>query len=63
MTSDVRLIVFDLLDREAKVLVDENRVPGVYKVGFDAGGPASGVYLCRLTAGDFVNTRKLVLLR
>jgi len=45
------------------VLVNEQKVPGSYTVRFDAAGLASGVYLCRLTAGRFVQSRKLVLAR
>jgi hypothetical protein len=61
--SDVKLVVYDLLGREVAVLVNEKKAPGSYEVRFDASGMASGVYFYRLTAGDFVNTRKLVVLR
>jgi CubicO group peptidase (beta-lactamase class C family) len=48
----VRLAVYDLLGREAALLVNEAKAPGRYEVRFDAAGLASGVYLCRLTAGN-----------
>ncbi len=60
--SVVRLSVYDLLGREVSVLVDERRDAGVHQVQFDASGLASGVYLYRLQAGDFVQTRRLVLI-
>ena len=59
----VRLTVYDLLGREVAVLVDEKKAPGTYEVRFDASGLASGVYLYRLTAGSFVQTRKMLLLQ
>jgi photosystem II stability/assembly factor-like uncharacterized protein len=59
----VTLKIFDLLGREVATLVNEKQVPGAYEVMWDAGGHVSGVYLYRLRAGDFVETKKLVLLR
>ena len=61
--SDVRLTLFDQLGREVAALVSGRKAPGSYEVRFDASGLASGVYLCRLRAGDFVQTRKLLFLR
>ena len=62
-SSDVKLVVYDLVGREVAVLAKERKAPGSYEVQFDASGLASGVYLYRLTAGEFVETRKLLLLR
>jgi len=59
----VKLTVYDLLGREVAVLVDEQKTPGSYSAVFNASGLASGVYLYRLTAGTFVETRKMVLMR
>ena len=61
--SDVRLVVHDLLGREVATLVDEHRVAGRYEVAFDASGLSSGTYLYTLRAGDFTQTRRLVLLK
>jgi hypothetical protein len=61
--SHVSLSVFDLLGREVSVLVNERRNAGAHEVKFDASGFSSGVYFYRLQAGDFVRTRKFVLLR
>ena len=63
VSSHVRLTVYDLLGREVAVLVDEEKAPGNHTVQFDARGLASGVYLCRLSAGDFVATRRLILMK
>ncbi len=61
--SQIKLVVYDLLGREVAVLVDEKKAPGSYEVTFDAGNLASGVYFYQLRAGDFVQTRKLLLIR
>jgi len=57
------LRVYDMLGREIATLIDDERTPGKYTVKWDAGRCASGVYFYRLIAGDFVQTRKLVLLK
>ncbi len=61
--SFASLKVFDVLGREVVTLVNEAQPPGRYSVEFDARNLASGVYFYRLRAGDFVNTKKLVVLR
>ncbi len=61
--SSVRLAVYDLVGREVAVLVNEQKAPGSYEVRLEGRGLASGVYLYRLTAGGYVETRKLVLMR
>jgi hypothetical protein len=62
-SSEVTLKVFDLLGREVATLVNERLQPGSYETTFDGSGLASGVYLYRLKAGGFVETKKLLLLR
>ncbi len=62
-TRIVRLVVYDLLGREVATLVNSVQEPGHKSVKWNASGVASGVYFYRLTAGDFVQTRKLMLLR
>jgi hypothetical protein len=62
-SSQVSVVVFDMLGREVAVLVDEKLSVGSYSTQWSAAGFASGVYLCRLQAGEFVQTRKLLLLR
>ncbi len=61
--SQVRLAVFDMLGRQVSELVNEKKEAGSYEVRFDATGLASGVYFYRIEAGNFVQTRKLLLLR
>jgi hypothetical protein len=61
--SDVKLVVYDLLGREVALLVNERKTPGSYDVKFDAIGLPSGAYFYRLTAGNFVHTHKMILVR
>jgi hypothetical protein len=61
--SKTSLIVYDLLGREVAVLVNEKKAPGSYEATFDASGLASGVYICRLAAGSYVASRKMLLVR
>jgi hypothetical protein len=62
-TAHVSLKVFDLLGREVATLVNENLQPGSYETTFDGKDLSSGVYLYRLQAGGFVETKKLLLVR
>jgi len=55
--------VFDLVGREVATVVNEVKDPGSYTVQFDGSNLASGVYFYRLETGNFVQTRKLVVLR
>jgi N-acetylmuramoyl-L-alanine amidase len=61
--SDVRLVVYDLLGREVAVLVNDRRGPGRYEAAFDGTNLSSGVYLVRMTAGKYVQTRKILLMK
>ncbi len=61
--SDVRLGVYDLLGREVAILENAQKGPGRYEVKFDGAGLSGGVYLCRLTAGTYRETRKMVLMK
>jgi hypothetical protein len=61
--GDVKLTVYDLLGREVAVLVNERKQPGMYEVTFDGRGLSSGSYVCRMTAGPFVQARKMLLIK
>jgi len=43
--------------------MDERKEPGRYEVRFDGKDLGSGVYLCRMQAGSYVETKKLLLVR
>jgi hypothetical protein len=59
----VTLTVYDVLGREVAVLVDGKHAAGTYNASWDASGQASGVYFYRLSAGNYVQIRKMLLLR
>ena len=59
----VRLVVYDTLGRDVAMLVNEKKGPGRYQVRYDASGLSSGVYIYRLTAGKYVESRRMVLVR
>lgn len=61
--SEVRLAVYDVLGRCVETLVNAEKLPGHYEVTFDASSLPSGVYLYRLQAGNFTETKKLVLVK
>ena len=62
--SDVILIIYNLRGQEVARLIDgEERPAGVHTAVWDASSAASGLYFYRLTAGDYVKTRKMVLLK
>ncbi len=59
----VRLAVYDMLGRQVAVLVDEKKAPARYLVKFDGTHLSSGMYLCRMTAEEFVESRKMHLVK
>jgi len=61
--SDVVLTVYDMLGREIATLVRQRQAAGRYRATFNAQNLSSGVYLYRLQAGSFVQTKKMMLLK
>jgi len=62
-SSLVRLSVYDILGREVSVLVNERKNAGFHEVEFDAAGLSSGVFIYRMQASEFRQSRRLLLLR
>jgi agmatine/peptidylarginine deiminase len=62
-TIHVSIMVYNALGLEVVTLMDKNLPPGQYKTTWNAADFASGVYLYRIQAGDFVETKKLLLLK
>ncbi len=61
--SAVQLTIFNTLGQQVATIVQGEQEAGNHEVRFDASGLSSGVYFYRLSAGQFVQTRKLLLLR
>ena len=61
--SRVQLKVYDVLGNEVATLVNEEKPAGNYEVDFSASNLTSGVYLYKIQAGSFVETKKMILLR
>ena len=61
--SQVTLKVYDVLGNEVATLVNEEKPAGTYEVTWNANGLSSGVYFYQLKAGEFSQTKKLVLMR
>ena len=61
--ANVKLVVYDLLGREVKTLVNKVQSPGNYEVNFDASDFTSGVYYYQIKAGDFIEAKKMSLLK
>ena len=59
----VSLKVYDALGKEVATLVNEKQNPGSYSVEFNSKGLPSGIYFYKLEAGDFVETKKMVLMK
>ncbi|MCK9424466.1 MAG: metallophosphoesterase [Ignavibacteriaceae bacterium] len=61
--SFVTLKIFDVLGNEISTLVNEEHVAGNYQVFFNGSNLSSGVYFYKIQAGDFVETKKLILMK
>lgn len=61
--DNVKLIVYDILGREVAVLVNEQQKPGNYQVTFDASKLSSGVYYYQLRTNNFIQTKKMTLIK
>jgi hypothetical protein len=59
----VTLKIYDVLGKEVVTLVNEKLKPGTYEVTFDGTNYPSGVYFYELTAGDYKQTRKMLLIK
>ncbi|KPL06522.1 hypothetical protein AMJ86_08245 [bacterium SM23_57] len=59
----VELVVYDVLGRQVRILADGEVYAGRHQVIWDAGELPSGIYFVRMDAGEFVQTRKAVLLK
>ena len=63
VNSFITLKVYDAIGRDVATLVNETKTAGTYSVQFNGEHISSGMYFCRLQAGNFSVTRKMLLLR
>jgi hypothetical protein len=61
--GNVKIVVYDIQGREVQTLVNESLKPGTYEVPFDGSQLTSGVYFYKLIAGNFVETKKMLLIK
>jgi len=60
---NVLLKVYDVLGREVSTLVNEEKPAGTYEIDFNGNNLPSGIYFYQLNAGEFVETKKMILLK
>ena len=61
--SFVILKIYDITGREIQTLVNEKQVPGTYEVNWDASGYSSGLYFYRISADNFTDVKKMILVK
>jgi hypothetical protein len=61
--GDVKLVVYDILGKEVAIVINDFRTAGTHTIDFNASNLASGVYLYRIEAGTFTDTKKMMLLK
>ena len=59
----VNLTVYDIRGNAVATVADQHHSPGYYSVKFDGSALATGTYICRLTAGDYVETKKMTVVK
>jgi len=62
-TSHIRLAVYNLLGEQVALLVNESKETGTHQVSFDASDLNSGVYIYRMESNNFMDVKKLVLMK
>ena len=62
-SSNVVIKVFDILGNEVETLLNEEKPAGTYEITWHAENLPTGVYFYQLKAGDFINTKKMLLLK
>ena len=63
VSSHQTIKIYDVLGKEIATLVDEYKPAGSYEIDFNASGLSSGIYFYRIQAGNFIETKKMILLR
>jgi hypothetical protein len=61
--SNVQIIIYDVSGNEIETLIDEEKSAGIYELTWNAANLPSGVYFYQLRAANFVQTKKMILLK
>jgi hypothetical protein len=61
--SSVLIKIYDVLGSEITTIVNEEMDAGWYQKNFDGSGYASGLFICRMQAGNYVSTKKMLLIK
>jgi len=61
--GNVKLVVYDLIGRQVKTVVNSRKSAGQHRVSFSAGALSSGIYFYRLEAGNYTETKKMLVLK
>jgi photosystem II stability/assembly factor-like uncharacterized protein len=61
--SNVKLVIYDILGKQITSLVNEQLKPGTYEVEFNGSNLSSGIYYYKLTAGNFTDTKRMLLIK
>ena len=59
----VQIVVYDLLGKQIQFLINQLQTPGYHSVAWNADNHPSGMYFVKMTAGNYVNTQKLLLVK
>lgn len=62
-SSFVKMVIYDVQGKEVETLINKRQNPGSFEVQWDASNYASGIYICKIEAGSFTDTKKLVLIK
>ena len=62
-STDVKIVVFDISGKQVQLLLNEFQTAGYYSINWDATLYPSGLYFVKMLAGDFISTKKLMLVK
>jgi hypothetical protein len=62
-TQDIKIVVYNILGKQIKTLVNETMNPGTYEIEFNGSELSSGTYFYKLTAGNYTDVRKMTLVK
>ncbi|WP_304131041.1 T9SS type A sorting domain-containing protein [Ignavibacterium album] len=61
--SHVKITVFNILGEQVQTLLDDEKDKGIYEITFDASNLSTGIYLCRMQAGNYISIKKMLYLK